>query len=91
MKLDWLKDSVMRARVGDDLLLWGNAFVVENDDGTRQRRISPDAVRVIVDKKGKPNCYEVGDGRHVSLYKPKIYGMVALSIFPHRKMNRRKT
>ena len=54
MNMDWIRDPEARAKVGEDILLCGNAFVVENDDGTEQRRIDPSRVRVLVEKKVSP-------------------------------------
>ena len=58
MNLSWIKDEEVRDRVALDVLLCGNGYVVEEDDGTEQMRIAPERMNVILDKKTrKPTAY----------------------------------
>ena len=50
MNMIWINDKKMRNRVGSDLLLSGEAFVVENDDGTRQMMIPSCKMDVLIEK-----------------------------------------
>lgn len=79
MGIDWVKNKKMRKAVGSDLLLYGSAFVMENDNGSNQTRIPPGCVSIIIDKKPTPGPskrmpkitgYQVNLSGSVTLYKP---------------------
>ena len=55
MDLKWIKNPAIRDRVGLDLLLCGNGFVVEDVDGRNQKRVDPANVKILsLTKTGSP-------------------------------------